>query len=197
MVSIPLGTSDWRREVADEPDVPVLNRYFEQNPTNLTDQVSLLSRPALKRFLSVGSGPIRALYSQPGSFEDTLFVVSNDELYRVDQDETVTFISNGLAGSSLKASPVMAATSRLGSTPEYLYIADGKILWVYTEDGFAFGELTASGTIVNTDEVKIGDIYYKWTSGSVDTQVRRTAQYLILGWLPLVLTTLPPSTIFA
>lgn len=168
MVSIPFGTSDWRREVADEAAVPVLNRYFEQNPTNLTDQVSLLSRPALKRFLSVGAGPIRALYSQPGSFEDALFTVSYDELYRVDQDESVTFIANGLAGASLKSSPSMAATSRLGSTPEYLYIADGKVLWVYTEDGFAFGELTAGGTIANTNEVKIGDIYYEWTSGSVD-----------------------------
>lgn len=168
MVDIPLGTSDWKRSVADEPDVAILNRYYEQNPTNLSTQVALLSRPSLKRYLSVGAGPIRSIYSQPGSFEDALFVVSYDEIYRVDQDETVTFIANGLAGASLKSSPSMAATAKLGGTPEYLYIADGKVLWVYTEDGFAFGELTASSTIASTDEVKIGDIYYKWTSGSVD-----------------------------
>lgn len=168
MVSIPLGKSDYRRGVAHEPTIPLLNRYFEQNPTNLVDQVALLSRPALRRFIEVGQGPIRSLYSQPGSFEDTLFVVSFDELYRVDPDETVTFIANGIAGASLKSSPSMAATARLGSTPEYLYIADGKVLWVYTEDGFARGELTATGTIADTNEVRIGDIYYKWTSGSVD-----------------------------
>jgi hypothetical protein len=131
MVSVPLGESDWRRSLSDEPEIPIHNRYFEENPTNLEEQVALLSRPSMKRYLSVGEGPIRATYSQPGSFNDALFVVSYDVLYRVDIDETVTSIGGGIFGSSLRANPSMAATSRIGATPEYLFIADGRILWVY------------------------------------------------------------------
>lgn len=142
MVSIPLGMSDWRRAVADEAEILTKNRYFEANPTNLGEsgQVALLSRPALRKFLEVGEGPIRAIYSQPGSFDDALFVVSYDSLYRVDTDETVTKIAGGIFGESLNASPSMVATSRIGTTPEYLFVADGRILWVY--DGTSLTQVT-------------------------------------------------------
>jgi hypothetical protein len=36
------------------------------------------------------------------------------------------------------------------------------------EDGFAIGLLSATGAIVDTDEVQIGSVYYRWTSGSVN-----------------------------
>lgn len=165
---IPLGRSDYRRGVADEPEVPVVNRYFEENPTNLVDQVALLSRPRLKRFIPVGQGPIRTIYSQPGSFNDALFVVSYDEIYRVDTDESVTRLAGGITGSSLKATVSMAATARLGSTPEYLYIADGRVLWLYTAEGPSTGTLTSTGAIASGYVVKVDSTYYQWTSGSVD-----------------------------
>lgn len=166
MVKVPLGTGDWRRSVAGEADVPVLNRYFEQNPTNLEDQVALLSRPGLRRWLSVGNGPIRALYSQPGAFEDSLFVVSYDSLYSVEQDETITTLGSGLFTIPFDHTPSMAATGRLGSTPEHLFIADGRVLYLYVEDGYSDG--TVSGTPANTDVVKIDTVYYKFTNASVD-----------------------------
>lgn len=152
MTKVPLGTGDWKRLVADEATVPVYNRYFETNPTNLTDQVSLLSRPGLRRWVSVGDGPIRAIYSQPGSFEDALFVVSYDTLYRVDTDETVTTIGGGIFGTSLRANPSMAATSQLGSTPAYLFLADGKLLWVY--DG------TTISQVATPDDVGVVSVGY-------------------------------------
>lgn len=168
MVKIALGTSDWRRADADEPNILVRNRYYEQNPTNLEEQASLLSRPGLKRMLSVGEGPIRAIYSQPGSFDDALFVVSYDTLYRVDTDETITTIGSGIFGDSLRGNPSMAATANIGTTPEYLYIADGRVLWLYMDNAYSRGTLTVDGTIANNDKIKIGTTYYLWTSGSVD-----------------------------
>lgn len=168
MVSVPLGRSDWVRTVSDEAQINVVNRFFEQNPTNLEDQVSLLSRPGMKRFLTVGAGPIRAMYSQPGSFDDCLFVVSDDSLYRVDGEE-VTFIGAGVEGVEAGATPYMAATASLGSTPAYLFLADGRNLWLYVEDGYALGTLTATGAIASGDKILIGTTYYQWTSGSVDT----------------------------
>jgi len=152
MTSVPLGISDWVRQVAGSSHILVKNRYFEKNPANLTDQVSLISRPGLRKWLNVGEGPIRAMYSQPGSFDDALFVVSFDSLYRVDKDETVTFLGESIYGAVEGSTPSMAATSRLGSTPEYLYVADGRTLWLY--DG------TTVSTVTTPDDVAAISVGY-------------------------------------
>jgi len=159
-MKVPLGTSDYVRAVAQQPSIRTKNRYFEFNPTNQEGQMSLLARPALRRWLPVGSGPIRAIYSQNGSFNNALFVVSESILYRVDTDETITTIQTGINGITSFVS--------MAATPDYLFIADGRILYVYTDNGFALGTLTASGAIVNNDTVKIDTTYYKWTNASVD-----------------------------
>ena len=169
MVSVPLGRSDWRRGVAREPDIPVKNRYFETNPANLEDQVALLSRPGLKRWLDIGDGPVRAVYSQPGSFDNALFAVGGETLYKIETDETITAVGTGIFGAEDKLTPSMAATSAIGSTPEYLWIADGRTLWVYTENDNARGRLNASSTILNGTKIQIDGVYYQWTTGSVDT----------------------------
>lgn len=168
MTSIPLGKGDWLRKVADEAAIPVLNRYYEQNPTNLVEGSALISRPALNRAVNVGNGPIRAVYSQPGSFDSALFTVSYDELYKVDGDKTVTFLAGNLFGDSLSSSPSMAATGRLGTTPEYLFIADGRDLFVYSENSQASSNLTVTGVLAAAYTVHIGGMYYSLTSGSVN-----------------------------
>jgi len=110
-------------------------------------------------------GPIRGIYSQPGSFDDTLFVASGGNLYRVDTDETITLIGAIPAPSQLTAVR-MAATSNIGETPAFLFVAAGSSLMLYVEDGYALG--TISGTPANTNVVRIGSIYYSFTNASVD-----------------------------
>ena len=124
-MKIPLGQSAYHRTVAQEPEIRVLNRYFEADPTNQVDQVALIARPALKRLLFVGEGQIRGWYSQPGSFDDALFVVSGTTLWRVDRDLSRTALGNGIFGLSLRANVSMTATD------EFLFVADGRLLWVY------------------------------------------------------------------
>jgi len=160
---IQLGPSDLSRSVAGTPDVQLSNRFYEQDPTNLEDQVALLSRPALRKWLTVGTGPIRVggIYSQPGAFLGDLFVVSADTLYRIAAlDESVTAIGT-LGGETGAVS--MAATDTT------LFIADGSGLWYYTDNNYAVGTLTAAGAIVDNDVVRMGSMYYKFTSGAVDT----------------------------
>jgi len=53
--------------------------------------------------------------------------------------------------------------------PDYLFIADGGVLWVYMEDGAAIGHLSRSDVISNSEQVVIDGVYYTWTNGSVDT----------------------------
>lgn len=121
MTALPLGTSDSLRTIAATPAIAVVNRYFEKDPTNLDDQTALLSRPALRKWLTVGTGPIRGLYSCPGTFDEALFVVSGQTLYRVDQDETISAI--GTVGNNTFV--IMAATY------QYLFIANGNDLQYY------------------------------------------------------------------
>ena len=166
MTDIPLGHADYYRSVAKEARIQTRNRYFEQNPLLNSQTTALLSRPGLRRWLAVGSGPIRGggVYSQPGSFNDALFVVSGNEWYRVDKDLTITLITGDLNPGTGSIS--MAGTGTIGTVPEFLYLADGRNLWLYTENGYARG--TISGSPANGDVVRAGDIYYQFTTGSVD-----------------------------
>lgn len=161
MTNIPLGRGDWRRDLGLEAQIPLLNRFFEEDPVPLDGDTALLARPALKKFAEVGSGPIRGMASQLGMFDDSLFVVSGSTLYKIKPDETVTNIGSGLAGSPDSYVPMCF-------TDNYLFLADGSNLWIYTNNGFAVGTLTASA-IANNDTVTIGSTVYKFTSGGVDT----------------------------
>jgi hypothetical protein len=160
-----LGRADYLRNVAKEGHVVTLNRYFEGNPVLTTDSKSaLISRPGQRRWIYVGAGPIRAVYSQPGTFGDALFVVSADGLYKVAVDGTVTLLTLGLLNNGGSIS--MCATGNIGDTPEFLFVADGRTLWLYVENGFARGTLT--GSPANNDVVQLSTVYYKFTNGSVD-----------------------------
>ncbi len=164
MPDIALGHADYNRSVAKEARIQTRNRYFEQNPILTDGNTALISRPGLRRWLQVGAGPIRGVYSQPGSFSDALFVVSGNEWYRVDSTGDVTFLTGGLnpGGGSVS----MAGTGNIGETPAFMFLADGRNLYVYIENGYAHG--TCSGSPANNDTVQAGTVYYKWTNGSVD-----------------------------
>lgn len=164
-MDIPLSRSDYFRGVAKEAQIRTRNRYFEQNPVLTEKQAALIARMGLRRYLYVGAGPIRATYSCPGSFDDALFVASEDNLYRVDTDGTVTFIG-ALGSPDQRNSVSMAATSNIGETPAYLFVATGGAFMCYMENGYALG--TISGSPANGNVVRIGSVYYQFTNGSVD-----------------------------
>jgi len=97
----------------------------------------------------------------------TSFAVSGLELYRI----------NAMTGAptlvgAISTDPVgdvsMAAVAPIGDVPGYLFIADGAILWVYTDNGHSLGQLQVSGLIDDGDVVRMGATYYQFTNGSVD-----------------------------
>lgn len=165
MVDIPLSRSDYFRGVAKEARVRTRNRYFEENPILTGRNSALIARMGMRRYLSIGPGPIRCVYSQSGSFDDALFVVSGNQVWRLDTDDTTTFIGI-LPSPSLKGFPSMAATSNIGTTPAFLFVAAGADLMCYIENGFSTGSIT--GSPANNDVVQADVMYYKFTSGSVD-----------------------------
>lgn len=167
MADLPLGRADYHRSVAKEARIQTRNRYYEQNPVLTDSGTALIARPGLNRWLYVGEGPIRSVYSQPGDFNEALFTVSGTEWYRVDTDATKTLIQSGLNNVG---SPSQAATGTIGdgasAVPEYLFMADGRNLYLYIENSYAVGTIT--GTPVNNDTVTIGTTVYKFTNASVD-----------------------------
>jgi len=165
MVDIPLARSDYFRNIAKEARIYLRNRYFEQNPALNQEPTALIARPAKKRWIDVGLGPIRGVYSQSGSFDEALFTVSGLDWYRVDTTEVATLIRTNIAGDQ---APVKhAGTGNIGDTPAFMFMADGSTLYVYTDVGYSAGVLT--GNPANLDVVRVGSIYYQFTTGSVDT----------------------------
>lgn len=154
------------RQVAAEPVITLKNRYAEQNPRLNDTPVSLISRPRLKKFTEVGSGHIRKVFSTPGVFADDLFVVSGTDLYRGGYDGAFDLI--GTISTSITGDVSMCAVAPIGTTPAFLYIAEGGVLWVYTENGQAVGHLDVTGTLADSDTVEIDGVYYQWVSTSVD-----------------------------
>lgn len=167
MVKVTFNPATYRRGVANEAPLILQNRYFEANPSLSDEGVAMIARPGAKFLLKEGEGPIRGLFSEPGAFDDALFFVSGNDLYKFTNDGTSTFIGT-ITGFESQSFVSMAATGNIGETPEFLFIADGSILWVYIENGYARQTLTVSGAIANTDVIRVDDTYYQWTSGSVN-----------------------------
>jgi hypothetical protein len=163
---LPYAVSDFRRSVARVSRITFKNRFVESVPVLNERQVSAISRPALRKVLEVGDGPVRSLFSSPGLFSDDLFVVSGAFLYRVDVDLNV--FSLGQISTNIVGAVSWAPIANIGDTPARLFFAEGGVLWLYTKNGEASGRLQMSGLFVNTDVVRIGSIYYQFTSGSVD-----------------------------
>jgi hypothetical protein len=145
-ISVPLGTGQWVRNRADEPAVPVINRFFEKNQTNTEEQVALIERPALVEILNVGSGPGRRLFRQAGFSGGDLFHVTGEDLYKhhmnVDRTITSTQISGTIQGTD---APDLCATRSL------LWVTDGFTLQ-YT-DGTA-----ALASIVTPDDISFASL---------------------------------------
>jgi hypothetical protein len=174
VAKIEMATSDMWRQVAKEADILVRNRFVEKNPVLSDGQPAHIARPGLKFWQNVGTGAIRAIFHQPGAFDDDVFVVSGGELYRLDRvTGAQTLLDDTLAFGDTDATVIFACTGDFGTPPTgvgpRLFFTDGQTLKVYMEDGFATGRLTASAVPSDGDIVRLGSVYYRFSSGSLDS----------------------------
>ena len=163
MVTVPLGMQAYARRFAGEAEIKLVNRYMEQNPTNLREHVALLSRPGSTLNVEELSGLGRSTFSKVGLFNGDLFVVFGTSLYRV-SSSGVTPITGTLANVG---NGYCYATWMKGIGYEFLFISDGQSLWFYTTH--AMGTLTLSGGSI-TDWTSSGQVidingtYYGWSA---------------------------------
>lgn len=165
MTTLPLGVGAFKRDYAQEPNIRLLNRFFETAPTNLKEKFALLTRPGTKSLAEFPNnqvspgGHLRAHYAKTGLFDSDLFVVSGDKLFRYD-GTTVTSITGTLGGVD---APRQAWAK--GEDYEYLFIADGLHLWYYGGGTHATGTLTYDGSgAYATDVLIIEGVYYTWSA---------------------------------
>lgn len=166
MTEVPLGRGAYKRLYGGTPEVKLLNRWLEVNPANLREGTSVLARPGTTNLMGLDPGDFDGLASMRGNFalsglfNDSLFTVCGENLYRINQDMTVTPISGIIAGTGY---PEVAWQK--GAGYERLWISDGATLQFYSGTTAASGTLTLSGTIVNgTDTFEVGGVYYTWGS---------------------------------
>lgn len=162
-VSVPIATH-WIRNRGDEPSLPVVNRFFEQNPTNTKDGSALIERPALVKFSSAGNGPGRRLFRQAGFANGDLFHVSGGGLYRhsfntLTRIATVTQIPGVIQGTG---APEMC------SDQTHLFITDGYSLQ-YTDGVAALATVDTTGIGgVAFSSIDIFDRYVMCAVGNSD-----------------------------
>lgn len=170
MENLPIFPSDYLRGVSKAPLLSMINRFAEKNPALTDTEASFIARPGLRKFTTVGSGPIRALYSSAGAFDSDLFVVSDNELYRISSETGVSTLIGVIGNPGNVGDVSMAATAPIGTeVPSFLFIAEGGVLLYYTDNGFAIAVLASTGAIANGDTVQLDTVYYQWTNGSVDS----------------------------
>jgi hypothetical protein len=81
MPAIEFGISSYERGRGDLPELPVINMFAEEAPTEGTGIV-LQSRPGLSdRAADMGNGPIEALFKRNGVLSGALFGVSGGSIY--------------------------------------------------------------------------------------------------------------------
>lgn len=163
MTALPLGREAYQRNYAYEPDIQMLNRFFENNPTNTEDGTALLARPGHDPLFTASgnNGLTRGFFSAPGLYEGDLFTVIGNTLYRYRPDGTIITVGGEVFGTGRPSMALMVG-------PDYarLFIADGTLLQYYEGGSLGTATLTESGTITN-QVFQIGSSYFTW--GNVTT----------------------------
>lgn len=73
----------------DNTPIRLVNAYFEQDPTNVRDQVSMIGRPGLLPFVTLGSGPVVGMIRREDD-DDTLLCVGGTSVYALSPSGTVS-----------------------------------------------------------------------------------------------------------
>jgi hypothetical protein len=127
MVQIAFAASHYGRRSTGLPEARLVNMFVEETPHGPAADARL-PRPGLKAALSLGGGPIRGLFSQPGVFDGALFVVSGATAY----------LSNGTAIGTLGGDDNVRFAATGG---QLVAVAGGK---AYLYEGAGFSAITDS-----------------------------------------------------
>jgi hypothetical protein len=94
MPNLPLAGGEQGRKAGSLTRLKMRNIYVEPDPSNAVDGLARLQRPGLAPFVTLGTGPINAVFQQDGTFGGDHIVVSGTEVFRVTDAGAVTKIGD-------------------------------------------------------------------------------------------------------
>lgn len=164
MPTVSLAKSAYIRSYSGAPDIHMLNRFFESNPANQTNEngASLLARSGTDILASFNAdGILRGAYSEEGLFNGDLFVVIGTSVFRYAIDGTVTHILG-----SVSAEGYVSFAFQTGYDYERIFMSDGVNLFYYEGAGAAKATLTqsANNAISSSHLISIGGTYFGFSS---------------------------------
>jgi hypothetical protein len=110
-----IGTSSFVRDRGNFPELPVVNMFAEQSPTD--NKLVLISRAGLgANAVSMGTGPVAALFQGDGVLSGGLFGVSGGRFYDASSDE------GAIAGPG---------PASMAGYDNQIFIANGSTLYKY------------------------------------------------------------------
>ncbi len=125
MTAIPLGVSNYVRQLGRLAPILLQNMYVEKSPENLVDGLVRLQRPALSLYTTL-EGPVSGIFQQPGTFNGDYIVVCGGTVYRLRYPVPIPTVL-GIVGTDARC--IMAASKTM------LVIATGSVPYRYTDDG--------------------------------------------------------------
>lgn len=161
--NVPFARSNYHRTAAGGVDIPLLNRFFEADPTSRASDTALIARPGTTVYRAVGGDPMRALFTQEGLFGSDLFWVNGQQLSRWDGSS-----AQAISGTVLNDNPV-PITYQSGPGYERVWLADGSQLYYYEGEQKARNNLVADGNPSNGDQVRLDEVYYEFVTTGLDT----------------------------
>jgi hypothetical protein len=125
MPPLPLTGSERKQQAGVLPRLRIRNFYLEQDPSNGIDGLVRLQRPGLAPWVTVGTGPINAVFRQEGTFNGDWFVVSGAQFWRVNS-----------AGVATLLGAVAGERAQIAASADKVMVVNGGFARVY--DGTTF-----------------------------------------------------------
>lgn len=140
MSSIPLSLSSYKRALF--PEAVLLNALAEPAPTQQEKLVAIRARSGHATFQTVGSSPLRALFSKKGLFGDAAVVLMAQTAYTLTATGAVTALTGTLPGFDL----VEIDAGQDADLNSVVRVATGDALYKVTiADGVEAEDFPASG----------------------------------------------------
>lgn len=128
MTAIPLGVSNYVRQLGRSVPILMQNLYTERDPANLVDGLVRLQRPALSLFTTLDAGRIAGIFQQPGTFNGDYLINTGGTVYRVTSGAVATPL--GTVGTDARCIVAASKTRAIFATGSVPYSTDGVIMSV-------------------------------------------------------------------
>lgn len=155
MPSLPIAKGRCVRR--DNTPIRLVNAYFEMDPTNVRDQVSMIGRPGLLPFATLPGGAVAGMIRREDS-DDSLLCISGTVASSVAADGTITAAGVGIAGTS---------RVRMATDGTNIMIVRGGILYAQAEGAVAAVEMP--------DDIEALDVVFLagrfWIATALDGRV--------------------------